>query len=154
MLAHAIAYQVTRWHPAAAFGIENRKIIGSQVLVQGWPDAVSEQDQHGYLPLHHACEYDGADDVIRFLVRSCPDSCQVPTKDGQLPLHLACGRKSPAVIYPHAVRFKDKSLQLPLHIACMRESACASEVMERFVRRWPESVRIPCLYDAENVFLK
>jgi len=129
-----------------------------QVLVEAWPDAVHAQDNNGRLPLHHACQRGCTDDEIQFLVRSWPESCQVLTKDGQLALHLACGCHSSSATlilldcYPQAVRFKDKSLHLPLHIACMRESAFTLEVIERLVRAWPESVRIPCPYDAYDDF--
>jgi len=125
-----------------------------QVLVEAWPDAVHVQDNKGQLPLHSACKnYECTDDVIQFLVQSWPESCQVLTNDGQLPLHLACGiRESNTATlllldcYPQAVRFKDKSMHLPLHIACMGYKALESEVMERLVRAWPESVLIPCPY--------
>jgi len=56
-------------------------------LIEAWPDSVCEQDYHGYLPLHYACEYGCTDDEIRFLVECWPMSVCIKTKGGNLPLN-------------------------------------------------------------------
>jgi len=58
-------------------------------LIQAWPDAVREQDDHGYLPLHYACERGFTYDVLRNLVECWPMSVRIRTRSGALLLRLA-----------------------------------------------------------------
>jgi len=65
-----------------------------RLLVEFYPDAVSIQDDDGYLPLHLAvCNVEKTSSglsVVQFLVEMHPESVITETNEGQLPLHLAC----------------------------------------------------------------
>jgi len=68
------------WLPLHYACIKRSSLTIIQLLVQAWPDAISEQDHSGYLPLHYACERCCTDDVIQFLIECWPISLRVKTK--------------------------------------------------------------------------
>eukprot|EP00811_Abedinium_folium_P006527 NODE_16015_length_1017_cov_3.046067.p1 GENE.NODE_16015_length_1017_cov_3.046067~~NODE_16015_length_1017_cov_3.046067.p1 ORF type:complete len:324 (+),score=38.96 NODE_16015_length_1017_cov_3.046067:115-972(+) len=119
-----------------------------EVLLKAHPDAVSEEDRFGQLPLHWALRARASNAVIVMLCKAHPDA--VKEKDGDnvmLPLHWALdGRASDTVIemlfkaHPDAVKEKDCcNGMLPLHWALRAQFSDA--VVEMLLKAHPDAVR-------------
>jgi hypothetical protein len=53
------------------------------------PDAVSQPDQDGCIPLHHMVFTGGKDDLVKILLESWSEGTTIRNVDGDLPLHVS-----------------------------------------------------------------
>lgn len=95
-------------------------------LVRSFPQAASQADETGYLPLHYACQ-NGTDwnDDLETLVNAARGAAQVSSR-GNLPLHLAASNPRATSgflqkliqLHPRAATVPDADGYLPFHLAC------------------------------------
>ena len=67
-----------------------------QLLYGAYPKAIELQGDCGFLPLHHACNYNkliNCWDVVRFLVETYPDGRLKREECGRLPIYYLCENK-------------------------------------------------------------
>ena len=92
-----------------------------KLLVDLYPEGVTETSDYGCLPIHYACG--NTDDWVKgydFLLKKHPEGAKVQNKSGLLPLHFAVYDESVVAtklllqIYPEGVNAKNKSDQLPI----------------------------------------
>mmetsp|Transcript_30826 Transcript_30826/g.62146 ORF Transcript_30826/g.62146 Transcript_30826/m.62146 type:complete len:983 (+) Transcript_30826:20-2968(+) len=125
-----------------------------QRLVDAHPDSVRQEDDEGWMLLHHLCDNDELDDmvsieILRLLLEKCPGSVRHVNNDGYLPIHIACGRgsRSPDFCrelieaYPASARIAIASCEgfLPLHYACQSGT---SATVKYFVDNYPEQIHV------------
>lgn len=63
-----------------------------QFLLLRFPDRCLERDEHGMIPLHHACSLltDTNFDIIKLLLEISPEGCLMQDSKGRIPLHYVC----------------------------------------------------------------
>jgi len=63
-----------------------------QFLLARFPDRCLETDEHGMIPLHHACFLltDTNVDIIKLLLEASPEGCLMQDSKGRIPLHYVC----------------------------------------------------------------
>jgi len=138
---------VVDWLHNVCRGRDSCSLYELKDLVQKFPNAIRVQaESTGCLPLHYACEYGCADEIIQFLIESWPQSVKVANGSGSLPLHLACHyRVSLTVVQwlvhaaPDTIRLQDHQGRVPLSRAI--DKFCPDEVIQFLLNCWPESVR-------------
>jgi hypothetical protein len=70
-----------------------------QSVYELYPDAIAQpQGVHRDLPLHFACRFGVAEDVLSFIVHQFPIAVTVQNSSGMLPIHCAMGKKH---IFPY-----------------------------------------------------
>jgi ankyrin repeat protein len=97
-------------------------------LVDAALDTVQWTDNHGWLPLHHACANGASPEVIKILVDAYPAGKVTQDKQSRTPLHFYATRNSdnPAAMAMNAellsdtgaAALSDRSGMLPIHYAC------------------------------------
>lgn len=97
-------------------------------LVDAALDTVHWLDNHGWLPLHHACANGASPEVIKILVDAYPAGKITQDKQNRTPLHFYATRNSdnPAAMAANAellsdtgaATLTDRSGMLPIHYAC------------------------------------
>ncbi|KAK1739129.1 ankyrin repeat domain-containing protein [Skeletonema marinoi] len=125
-----------------------------QRLVDAHPDSVRQENDEGWMPLHHLCDNDELDDmvsveILRLLLEKCPESVRHVNNGGYLPIHIACGRgsRSPDFCrelieaYPASARIAIANYEcaLPLHYACQSGT---SATVKYFVDNYPEQIHV------------
>ena len=99
-----------------------------QALVDASIDVVYSLDNHGWLPLHHACANGASHEVIKILVDAYPAGKVTQDTQNRTPLHFYATRNSdmPAIMTANtellsdsgAATLMDRSGMLPIHYAC------------------------------------
>jgi len=97
-----------------------------QRIFEVYPNALTEQDAFGWLPLHYACANGSSAELVMFLTNIYPDSKVVVDRRGRTPLHFAVGNEDrspdPASVRilaeTGAARRADENGSLPMHYAC------------------------------------
>ena len=99
-----------------------------QALVDASHDVVYSLDNHGWLPLHHACANGASHEVIKLLVDAYPAGKVTQDTQNRTPLHFYATRNSdsPAIMAANtellsdsgAATLMDRSGMLPIHYAC------------------------------------
>jgi Ankyrin repeats (3 copies) len=99
-----------------------------QALVEASHDAVYALDNHGWLPLHHACANGASHEVIKILVDAYPAGKVTQDTQNRTPLHFYATRNSdsPTIMAANtellsdsgAATLMDRSGMLPIHYAC------------------------------------
>jgi ankyrin repeat protein len=99
-----------------------------QSLVEASHDVVYSLDNHGWLPLHHACANGASHEVIKILLDAYPAGKVTQDTQNRTPLHFYATRNSdsPAVMAANtellsdsgAATLMDRSGMLPIHYAC------------------------------------
>jgi len=92
-----------------------------EALIAAWPESVSTRLQPGgALPLHIACTWHAAENVIAAVCRAEPAACRIPDDLGNIPLHCATfsGAQSSVVelllgTFPKAVMARNHQGSLP-----------------------------------------
>jgi hypothetical protein len=97
-------------------------------LVEAADDTVYSVDNHGWLPLHHACANGACTEVLKILVDHYPAGKVTQDQQNRTPLHFYATRNSdnPAAMAVNlelladsgAAELADKSGMLPIHYAC------------------------------------
>ncbi len=116
-----------------------------QRIFEVYPNALSEQDAFGWLPLHYACANGSSAELVMFLTNIYPDSKVVIDRRGRTPLHFAVGNEDrspdPASVKilaeTGAARRADENGSLPLHYACAY--GASDEVLKILLESVPSS---------------
>jgi len=97
-------------------------------LVDAAVDTLQWTDNHGWLPLHHACANGASPEVLKLIVDAFPAGRVAQDQQGRTPLHFYATRNhdSPANMAANAellaqdgaVELRDLSDMLPFHYAC------------------------------------
>jgi Ankyrin repeats (3 copies) len=97
-------------------------------IVETAPEAVAWMDNHGWLPLHHACANGASTDVLQILTNAYPESKTAQDNNSRTPLHFYATRNSenPSAMAANvdilcdtgAANVKDHGGMLPIHYAC------------------------------------
>jgi ankyrin repeat protein len=114
-------------------------------LIEGFPQAASNRDGYGFLPIHHACNSGvRSSEIVRSLIKMSPESVKSEATTsrnsrGPLPLHFALAHQSEAgdrvmdnVIelllheYPQGSKIKDPDSDvLPIHAAFLSKRSAS-----------------------------
>jgi len=99
-----------------------------QEIVESAPEVVGWTDNHGWLPLHHACANGTSTEVLRLLTDAYPAGKVHQDKQNRTPLHFYATRNSdiPVVMTANAALLADSGAaelsdhggMLPMHYAC------------------------------------
>ncbi|KAL3909132.1 MAG: hypothetical protein SGILL_008210 [Bacillariaceae sp.] len=97
-------------------------------IVEAAPEVVGWVDNHGWLPLHHACANGVSTDVLQILTQAFPESKTVQDTNSRTPLHFYVTRNSdnPMAMATNvailcdtgAAEIPDHQGMLPMHYAC------------------------------------
>jgi ankyrin repeat protein len=97
-------------------------------IVEAAPEVVGWIDNHGWLPLHHACANGASTDVLQILTQTFPDSKVAQDNQARTPLHFYATRNSDNPIAmainvailcdSGAAQITDRGGMLPIHYAC------------------------------------
>ena len=123
-------------------------------LLEYFPDAISDADSNGHLPLHAACGLNKnvRIDIIQLLIDAAPDSVRHEDNNGLMALHHLCGhRKVDETIasaifklllekHPDAIRHANSEGRLPIHVASMMSRS--SEFCRVLIEAYPGSEQI------------
>ena len=135
-----------------------------QLLLNGWPESISQPNQHGILPIHCLCRNNDLDeavsvdifdldeavsvDILTLLLEEHPESVHREASDGGLPIHMAArAGKSPNFLkllvnaYPRSVRIVDEINHLPIHKACVGRKS-SLDTVKYLLGVYPESINI------------
>ena len=125
-----------------------------QLLLNDWPESISQQNRHGDLPIHSLCANEELDEavlvqILALLVKKHPESVHREDSDGELPIHKAAGLgTSPKVLkilvdaYPESIRIPHGEYRiLPIHSVCESEN-CRLDSVKYLLDIYPESINI------------
>jgi ankyrin repeat protein len=97
-------------------------------IVEAAPEVVARVDNHGWLPLHHACANGASTDVLKILTNAYPESKTAQDNNCRTPLHFCATRSSdnPLAMATNvailcdtgAAEIPDHGGMLPIHYAC------------------------------------
>lgn len=97
-------------------------------LIEYNPQAASQADRNGMLPLHLACKAGHSWDVISLIHKAYPAAVEqaAQNKKGEYALHMAAASENSdgkllselLKLYPHAATLCDGNGQYPMHLAC------------------------------------
>jgi hypothetical protein len=119
-----------------------------QEFVQAAPEVVTWTDNHGWLPLHHACANGASPEVLKLLTEQHPTGKLHQDNQNRTPLHFYATRNSdnPAVMAVNAqlladtgaAELADRGGMLPMHYACAYGTHPA--VLQVLANVYPESL--------------
>jgi ankyrin repeat protein len=122
------------------------------LLIDGFPDALRQENNTGLMPLDLLCRKKYLDDaaaleILKLLVEKCPESVRHADSDGDHPLHLACswGEKSPEFCrilieaYPRSAQSANDRGALPFHWACFLGTVATAEYLYKL---YPDSINM------------
>ena len=107
--------------------------------LQSAPNALSQKDTGGKLPLHLTCtnQSSAAQAIVQIVLGGNPGAAQQQDDAGECPLYNACQESSSVdvvqmliVAYPAALQLKNSDGQLPLHAACINKTGGAAAIVE------------------------
>lgn len=117
-------------------------------LVEAAPEVVGWVDNHGWLPLHHACANGASTGVLQTLTTAYPESKLRQDHQNRTPLHFYATRNSdnPAAMVTNvgilsdtgAAELPDRGGMLPMHYACAYGTSPA--VLKVLAEAYPESL--------------
>ena len=122
-----------------------------QLLLDSWPQSVSEVGGGGRLPIRHLCENEElaeavSVDILTLLLQVYPESVQRENEWDGLPLHTAVKMgKSPKFLkilvnsYPESVQIQNADGWLPIHWACYSDYSRVDTV-KFLLDIYPESI--------------
>eukprot|EP00984_Skeletonema_dohrnii_P010078 scaffold3907_cov76-Skeletonema_dohrnii-CCMP3373.AAC.5 len=123
-------------------------------LLEYFPDAISDADNNGKLPLHAACLNNYVTiGIIQLLVDAAPDSVRHQDNAGLMALHHLCRNidldemtvspilKLLLVKNPESIYHANNDGLLPIHVACMVSQS--TEFCRMIIEAFPYSVRMP-----------
>jgi len=123
-------------------------------LLEYFPDAISDADNNGKLPLHAACLNNYVTiGIIQLLIDAAPDSVRHQDNAGLMALHHLCSNReldemtaSPIlklllVKNPESIYHANNDGLIPIHIACMVSQS--TEFCRGLIEAFPYSVRMP-----------
>jgi len=125
-----------------------------QLLMNGWPESISQPNRYGVLPLHYLCGNKELDetvsvDILKILIEVSPESVQREASGGELPIHKAAWYgMSPEFLkilvhaYPEPARIpRGDDRKLPIHLACESDN-CRLDSVEYLLDIYPESIDV------------
>jgi len=126
-----------------------------QLLLNGWPESISHQNQLGRLPLHCLCANKDLDEavavrILAVLLEAFPESVQREDSTFEdLPIHVAARwGMSPEFLkilvdaHPESVRIPyGADRVLPIHLACNSVN-CRLDSVKYLLDIYPESINI------------
>jgi hypothetical protein len=117
-------------------------------IVAAAPEVAGWVDNHGWLPLHHACANGASTGVLQMLTTAYPDSKVRQDHQNRTPLHFYATRNSdnPAAMATNvailsdtgAAELPDRGGMLPMHYACAYGTSPA--VLKVLAEAYPESL--------------
>jgi hypothetical protein len=117
-------------------------------IVEAAPEVVAWVDNHGWLPLHHACANGASTDVLLILTNAYPESKTAQDNNSRTPLHFCATRSSdnPLTMATNvailcdtgAAEIPDHGGMLPIHYACAYGTSPA--VLKVLTEAYPGSV--------------
>lgn len=117
-------------------------------IVAAAPEVVGWVDNHGWLPLHHACANGASTEVLQILTDAYPDSKLRQDSQNRTPLHFYATRNSdnPNAMASNvfilsdtgAAELPDLGGMLPMHYACAYGTSPA--VLKVLAEAYPESL--------------
>eukprot|EP00985_Skeletonema_marinoi_P019971 scaffold11644_cov124-Skeletonema_marinoi.AAC.2 len=123
-------------------------------LLEYFPDAISDADNNGKLPLHAACLNNYVTiGIIQLLIDAAPDSVRHQDNAGLMALHHLCSNReldemtaSPIlklllVKNPESIYHANNDGLIPIHVACMVSQS--TEFCRGLIEAFPYSVRMP-----------
>lgn len=120
LLKHVMCFESLCLHWVSCLG--NYRMV--QLCMNGYPQALSEVDGGGRIPLHLAA-LSGRAQTTELLLAAHPQGARVQSKYGELPLHLAVEEGDMGTIqllfqsFPDGALVRDFDGWLPLHHAAM-----------------------------------
>jgi ankyrin repeat protein len=128
--------------------MRNRKSSVQDVLmmIEKYPAALRQQNEHGELPLHIECKYSCRPIVIWKCFEISPEALAIADGTGNMPLHWLLWDVLSTIDdvmkmiekYPKALRHKNKDGHLPLLIE--RRYSCRKPVILKCIELYPESL--------------
>jgi ankyrin repeat protein len=112
-----------------------------------FPEAVTEADDNGFLPLHRWLlnRFSTAD--VLMLIERYPAAIGHRNDDGNLPLHLECMIQCRLSIitkciqlYPQALAKANRGGQLPLHVLLSSSSSSIENALMMMMERYPAAI--------------
>jgi ankyrin repeat protein len=131
-----------------------RSSIISQ-YIERFPDALSEADEDGNLPLHvYLVNEASTIDLALMMIEEYPSALEYRNKIGQLPLHIECSllARSSVIskcieLYPEAITLADEDKYLPLHLLLWNQSSCADEgLIMMLIEKYPAALQHQNIY--------
>ncbi|CAB9504025.1 Ankyrin Repeat [Seminavis robusta] len=117
-----------------------------QYLCQQYPQALTEVDNDGRLPLHHACRPEGSIDLVAFLLQQNSKVATQRDHRGKTPLHCASMEGVPSDIprlllqaNPPCAKIRTRDGQTPLFMAC--DANAPNTTIQLLVDAYPEAVK-------------
>ncbi|KAG7356140.1 ankyrin repeat domain protein [Nitzschia inconspicua] len=117
-------------------------------IVEAAPETVAWVDNHGWLPLHHACANGASTDVLKILTNAYPEGKTAQDNNSRTPLHFYAFRNSenPIAMAANvgmlcdtgAAAISDHGGMLPIHYACAYGTSPA--VLKVLADAYPGSV--------------
>ena len=124
-----------------------------ELLLNSWPESISQRNQFWRLPIHCLCLNKGLDeavsvDILKILIEASPESVQRQASGGELPIHHAARSGiSPKFLkilvnaYPRSVRVPGVDRMLPIHLACSSDH-CRLDSVKYLLDVNPESINV------------
>jgi len=123
-----------------------------KLLLNGWPESISHQNQLGDFPIHYLCRNDDLDEavlvqILALFVKEHPESVHREDSEGELPIHMAATLgMSPKVLkilvdaYPESVGIHHGEYRiLPIHSVCESDN-CRLDSVKYLLDIYPESI--------------
>lgn len=109
-------------------------------MINLFPEAVSQIDKDGCIPLHHLSFVGGKEKLVRILLESWSEGTTVCNIDGDTPLHVSVwagtGNEEVAKLlinaHPKAVSVVNHAGGTPLHLACC-EATASPEIVKKII---------------------
>jgi len=125
-----------------------------KLLLNAWPESISQPNRHGNLPIHYFCRNVKLDetvsvDILNYLLETSPESIQGEDSVGGLPIHTAARYgKSLGFLnilvdsHPESVRIiRGEIRALPIHLACSSDN-CRLDTVEYLLEKYPGSINV------------
>lgn len=119
-----------------------------EILISFYPEALSDADKEGWIPLHHACQNSGSVELIQCLILRYAGGLREKTFRGSLPLHCAAEKNNNIIIisyllsqYSNGASEKGNNNLLPLH--CTVRGNSNFEIFEYIYSSFPQAIHIP-----------
>jgi ankyrin repeat protein len=106
-----------------------------QTVLEANPAAIQQTDAEGGLPIHHAANFNGNVEVLRYLHSAYPEGLTMAQPNGLTTVHLAASQNSSVAVllylieaFPQAVLMQDLAGWLPLHCLLANKDMAESRV--------------------------
>ena len=119
------------------------------LLLEAHPDAVTQTEGDGYLPLQLAA-MNKSSAFCKILVDAYPELAKRVDDDGDSPIHNACHRGRPDTVeylfglYPESLHIRNNNGYLPIHEACGHPNNNTAEIVKFLLRHDPDCLSKTC----------